>query len=173
MVTSLVVMVMLAQADAGALVLGDDGKLKAHPLEGVWQLDLEKSTDTAPILEKLGVNWFVRQVAKSARPVHRIRVNEGTLFLEIEASVAKKRYQLVLDGKTPTKDEFFGDALEYTTVLENGAFVSTGKMTDPAKKAGITLNRSLRDDGLMLYRITLLPEGKEPVVIDRVFRRKT
>ncbi|MDX2014494.1 MAG: hypothetical protein SFW67_30125 [Myxococcaceae bacterium] len=171
--TALLVMVMLAQADGGAPPAADAGPLKAHPLEGVWQLDLEKSTDTAPILEKLGVNWFVRQVAKSARPVHRIRVNDNTLFLEIEASVAKKRFQLVLDGKTPTKDDFFGDALEYTTVLENGAFVSTGKMTDPAKKAGITLNRSLRDDGLMLYRITLLPDGKEPIVIDRVFRRKT
>jgi hypothetical protein len=57
-------------------------------------------------------------------------------------------------------------------VLENGAFVSNGKMTDPAKKAGITLHRSLREDGLMLYRITLMPDGQEPIVINRVFRRK-
>ncbi|MCA3012669.1 MAG: hypothetical protein INH41_09755 [Myxococcaceae bacterium] len=162
--SALVVMLVLSQADAGVAL--------AHPLEGTWQLDLAQSTDTGPILEKLGVNWFVRQVAKSARPVHRIRVDAGTVFLEIDAAVAKRRYQLALDGKTPTKDEFFGDPFEYTTVLEDGAFVSTGKMTDPAKKGGITLRRSMREDGLMLYRITLLPEGQPPIVIDRVFRRR-
>jgi hypothetical protein len=170
-VTPLLVTMLLAQADAGVPTMVD-GKLMAHPLEGVWQLDLAQSTDTAPILEKLGVNWFVRQAAKSARPIHRLRVNDNTLFLEIEASIAKKRYQLVVDGKSPTRDEFFGDPFEYTTVLENGAFVSNGKMTDPAKKAGITLHRSLREDGLMLYRITLMPDGQEPIVINRVFRRK-
>lgn len=159
---ALVLMVLL-QADAG---------VSAHPLEGVWQLDLEKSTDTAPILEKLGVSWFVRRAAKSVRPIHRVRVNKGTLFLEIDASISKKRYQLVLDGKTPTKDEFFGDEFSYTTVLENGAFVSTGRMTDEGKKTGIALRRELTSEGLMNYRITLLPDGQEPVVIDRVFRRK-
>lgn len=159
---ALVLMVLL-QADAG---------VSSHPLEGVWQLDLEKSTDTAPILEKLGVSWFVRKAAKSVRPIHRVRVNNGTLFLEIDATISKKRFQLVLDGKTPTKDEFFGDEFSYTTVLENGAFVSTGRMTDEAKKMGIALRRELKDDGLMNYRITLLPDGQEPIVIDRVFRRK-
>lgn len=162
----------LAQSPDAGLRFTADGGLAAHPLEGVWQLDLEQSTDTAPILERLGVNWFVRQAAKSARPVHRIRVNENTVFLEIEASIAKKRYQLTLDGKTPTKDEFFGDPFEYTTVLDDGAFHSTGKMTKKEASAGITLHRTLRDDGLMLYRITLLKDGEPPTVIDRVFRRR-
>lgn len=161
--TSLLLMVLLQTPDAG---------VSSHPLEGVWQLDLEKSTDTAPILERLGINWFVRKAAKSVRPIHRLRVNNGTLFLEIDGTIAKKRYQLVLDGKTPTKDDFFGDEFSYTTALENGVFVSTGRMTDEAKKTGISLRRWLADDGLMIYRITLLPDGQEPIVIDRVFRRK-
>lgn len=161
--SALLLLVLLQVPDAG---------VASHPLEGVWQLDLEKSTDTAPILEKLGVNWFVRRAAKSVRPIHRIRVNGGTLFLEIDASISKKRYQLVLDGKTQTKDEFFGDEFAYTTVLQDGAFVSSGRMTDESKKTGISLKRWLADDGLMIYRITLLPDGKEPIVIDRVFRRK-
>lgn len=161
--TALVLMVLLQTPDAG---------VSSHPLEGTWQLDLEKSTDTAPILEQLGINWFVRKAAKSVRPIHRIRVNHGTLFLEIDGTIAKKRYQIVLDGKTPTKDDFFGDEFSYVTALEDGAFVSTGRMTNEAKKSGINLRRWLADDGLMIYRITLLPDGKEPIVIDRVFRRK-
>jgi hypothetical protein len=162
-VSALVLMILLQVPDGG---------VSSHPLEGVWQLDLEKSTDTGPILEKLGVNWFVRRAAKSVRPIHRIRVNSGTLFVEIDASISKKRYQLVLDGATATKDEFFGDELSYTTVLDNGVFRSTGRMTDPSKKMGMSLMRQLTDDGLMLYRITLSPDGQEPMVIDRVFRRK-
>ncbi|MBL8921836.1 MAG: hypothetical protein JNJ54_23465 [Myxococcaceae bacterium] len=161
--TALLLLVLAQTPDAG---------VSSHPLEGVWQLDLEKSTDTAPILEKLGINWFVRKAAKSVRPIHRIRVNNGTLFLEIDGTIAKKRYQIVLDGKTLTKDEFFGDEFSYTTVLEDGVFVSTGRMTDDAKKSGINLRRWLGEDGLMTYRISLLPDGKEPIVIDRVFRRK-
>jgi len=163
-VSALILMVLLQTPDAG---------VSSHPLEGVWQLDLEKSTDTAPILEKLGVGWFVRSAAKSVRPIHRIRLNNGTLFVEIDATVSKKRFQLVLDGATPTKDDFFGDEFSYTTVLENGVFRSAGRMTDPTKKMGISLRRELTADGLMLYCITLLPDGQEPLVINRVFRRKT
>lgn len=163
---------MVASAFALLVLLSaPDGGVNAHPLEGVWQLDLERSTDTAPILEKLGVNWFVRKAAKSVRPIHRIRVNQNTLFVEIDASISKKRFQLVLDGATPTTDEFFGAPFAYTTVLDHGVFRSTGKMTDPEKKMGITLGRELMEDGVMRYRITLLPDGQEPLVIDRIFRR--
>ncbi len=152
-----------------------DAGVPSHPLEGVWKLDLEKSTDTEPILESLGMSWFVRKAAKSVRPVHRIRMNEvngaPTLFVEIDATVSKKRFQLVLDGKTPTDDEFFGDAFSFTTQLEKGVFVSKGRMKDEAKKAGIGLRRELLENGLMRYQISLLRDGKEPIVIDRIFQR--
>lgn len=152
-----------------------DGGLPSHPLEGVWKLDLEKSTDTEPILEQLGMSWFVRKAAKTVRPVHRIRMNEvggtPTLFVEIDATVSKKRFQLVLDGKTPTDDEFFGDAFSFTTELKDGVFLSKGRMKDEEKKAGIALRRELLASGLMRYQISLLRDGKEPIVIDRVFQR--
>lgn len=155
-----IVALLVAQLDGGAA---------SHPLEGEWQLDLALSTDTTAILEQRGVSWFVRQAAKSTRPIHRVRVNRNTLFLEVDTPVKKKRFQLVLDGTTPADDDFFGEPIHFTTVLAGGVFRSTGTL---GEKSGLTLERSLRDDGLMLYRITITPkDGGAPTVIDRVFRR--
>lgn len=157
---AIVTLALISQADAG---------VSAHPLEGEWKLDLEQSSDTGPVLEKLGASWFVRQAAKSARPTHRLRVNQNTVFLEIEGAGGKKRVQLVLDGTTPTKDEFFSQPFQYTTQLDRGAFVSKGVLEKDG--LNVSMRRELRADGLMLYRITLEPKGEPPLVIDRVFRR--
>lgn len=96
--------------------------------------------DAAPVKQARSEGENVPERSWTGKEVIRTAQRRGRLLLEIEASGAKKRDQLVLDGKSPTKDGFFGDPFEDTT----------------------------GDDGLMRYRITLLLEGKEPIVIDRV-----
>ncbi len=153
------------------LVLAQDGGVRTHPLDGVWQLDLEKSTDPMPALEKMGASVFLKMGARSVRPIHRIKVTDTTLVFDLDTPIAKRHHELALDGTTAHADEFFGSEFSYTTQLIDGAFISKGRMKDPTKKMAIELRRELMADGLMLYRITLLPDGEQPLVLNRVFRR--
>ena len=86
-----------------------DGGVSA--LDGTWVLDLERSTDPAPFLERLGVSWLLRKVGPTVRTTNVIVTTADRATIEVKSSLAGRRNVLVFDGTTPTKDDFFGNAL--------------------------------------------------------------
>lgn len=142
-------------------------------LTGTWLLDLEKSSNPTPALERVGVNWLIRKAAASVRTTNVIVATEEKMTYEVKSSIAGRRLVLVFDGKTVTTDDFFGNALAYTSKVEGGAIVSNGTVDMKDRgKFPLELRRQVNADGTMSLRISIFPPNEEPVVLLRVFNRK-
>lgn len=166
-------------AALSVLVLGaagrsfaDEAPAPAHPLAGKWKLDTGLSTDLTEVLTHFGANFVVRHFAKRVAPVNTITFGADRLEVKVEASGVTKTTPIVLDGKTETNDELFGNPYAYTSVREGEAVVSQGAVTlEGGKKERLALRRAVEADGRMVLAITLYQELAAPLVVKRVFNR--
>ncbi len=150
----------------------EDAPAMAHPLAGKWKLDTGLSTDLSEVLTHFDANFVVRHFAKRVATVNTITFGADRFDLKVEASGVSKTTAIVLDGKTETTDELFGNPYAFTSVREGEAVVSQGVVTlKGGKKERLALRRAVEADGRMVLAITLYPETGTPLVIKRVFNR--
>lgn len=136
-------------------------------------LDLERSTDPAPVLERLGVSWLLRKVGPTVRTTNVIVTSADRATIEVKSSIAGRRNVLVFDGATPTKDDFFGNPLVYVVTVEGDTVVGRGHVTlEKEGKVPLELRRRVEEDGAMTLRIIVTPAGEPPLELKRVFKRK-
>lgn len=141
-------------------------------LAGTWLLDAERTSDPKPVLEHFQANFFVKRFARSVTPTNVITWNGDRFGLEVRAVTVTKRTTIVLDGKTPTADDIFGNPYEYTSLLVDGAVVSKGTVRRAdGKQDELAMRRSVEPDGRMVLRMTITPPGEKPLEISRVFNR--
>ncbi|MDP2271327.1 MAG: hypothetical protein Q8K32_11385 [Archangium sp.] len=143
-------------------------------LDGTWILDSERSSDTAPVLERLKVAWVLRKLAPTVRPINVIVTTAERATIEVKSGVLpSKRNTLVFDGVTPTVDDFFGNVLSYVVTLEGDTIVGRGHVTlEKEGKVPLELRRRVEEDGAMTLRIIVTPSGEKPLELKRVFKRK-
>ena len=143
-------------------------------LDGTWILDGERSSDTAPVLERLEVAWVLRKLAPTVRPINVIVTTAQRAIIEVKSGVLpSKRHTLVFDGVTPTVDDFFGNRLSYVVTLEGDTIVGRGHLTlEKEGKVPLELRRRVEEDGAMTLRIIVAPPGEKTLELKRVFKRK-
>lgn len=149
-----------------------DGGVSA--LDGTWILDLERSTDPGPVLERLDVPWVLRKVGPSVKVTNVIVTTSEKAVIEAKSTlIPTKRTTQFFDGVTPTKDDFFGHPFSYVATIEGDTIVAKGEVT--LKKEGkipLELRRRVDEEGRMVYRIIVTPPGEKTLEIVRVFNRK-
>lgn len=154
------------------LLASSDGGVSA--LDGTWQLDVERSTDPGPVLQRMDVPWLLRKVGPSVKTTNVIVTSPERAVIEVKSSIIpSKRTTLVLDGTTVMNDDFFGHPFTYVASIEGDTIVSRGEVT--LKKEGkmpLEFRRRVEDDGSMTLRISVRPPGEKPLEIVRVFKRK-
>jgi hypothetical protein len=142
-------------------------------LDGTWVLDLERSTDPGPVLERLGVAWLLRKVGPTVRTTNVIVTSADRVTIEVKSAIGGRRNVLVFDGTTPTRDDFFGNPLSYVVTLEGDTIVGRGHVTlEKEGEVPLELRRRVEEDGSMTLRIVVTPAGEKPVELKRVFKRK-
>lgn len=143
-------------------------------LDGTWVLDLERSTDPGPVLQRLDVPWVLRKVGPTVRVTNVIVTTPQKAVVEAKSTlIPSKRTTLVFDGVTPTKDDFFGHPFSYVVTLEGDTIVSRGEVILPKEgKVPLELRRRVDEEGRMIYRIICTPQGEQPLEVVRVFNRK-
>lgn len=143
-------------------------------LDGTWVLDLERSTDPGPVLQRLEVPWVLRKVGPTVRVTNVIVTTPQKAVVEAKSTlIPSKRTTLVFDGVTETKDDFFGHPFSYVATIEGDTIVARGGVD--LKKLGkvpLELRRRVDDEGRMIYRIICSPPGEPPLEVVRVFNRK-
>lgn len=160
---------MRALALAMVLSAADGG----FPFEGTWKIDLAACSDLTPVFERYEPNFVVRKLAGVVAPTDIITFKKDRFELEVKAVILNLKSTVVLDGKTPTADDFFGNPYTFTSVLDGGAVVSKGTITRPdGSKDPFELVRSIAADGAMVTRMEIAVPGKKPLVVKRVLRRQ-
>lgn len=163
---ALTVALALVAASAGA----QDG---GFPFAGAWKIDLSQCSDLTPVFERYEPNVFVRKLAGVVAPVDVITFKGDRFELEVHAVLLNLKTVVHLDGKTPTKDEFFGNPYAYTSTLDGGVVFSQGDITRPdGSKDPFTLERSLAADGAMITTMVISPKGSRQLTVKRVLRRQ-
>jgi hypothetical protein len=149
-----------------------DGGVSA--LDGTWVLDLERSTDPGPVLQRLDVPWVLRKVGPSVRVTNVIVTSSEKAVIEAKSTlIPSKRTTQVFDGVTETKDDFFGHPFSYVVTIEGDTIVAKGAVTLPKEgKVPLELRRRVDEEGRMIYRIIVTPPGEKTLEIVRVFNRK-
>ena len=151
----------------------DAGAGASHPLAGTWKLDLQASSDPKPMLEHFSANFLVRGFSKSVETINVITWTGEGFALRVKAPLHDKRTQIHFDGKTPTKDEFFGNPYTYTSRLEGDAVVSTGTvLVNGGAEEGLAMRRLVEPDGRMVLYMTITPKEGKPLEVKRVFKRQ-
>jgi hypothetical protein len=136
-------------------------------------LDLDRSTDPGPVLERLNVGWFLRKVGPTVRTTNVIVTTADRATIEVKSPVGGRRNVLVFDGATPTTDDFFGNPLAYTVTVEGDTIVGRGSLTlEKEGKIPLETRRRVEEDGSMTLRIIVTPPGEPQLEIKRVFKRK-
>jgi hypothetical protein len=136
-------------------------------------LDLERSTDPGPVLERLDVPWLLRKIGPTVKVTNIIVTTPERLVIEVKSSlVPSKRNTLVLDGSTPTNDDFFGHPFTYLVTVEGDTVVGRGHVTLKKEKVPLELRRRVEEDGAMTLRIIVTPPGEKTIELVRVFKRK-
>jgi hypothetical protein len=133
---------------------------------GTWNLDLERSDDPGPLLERLGVPWLLRKLAP--RVVQQeIIVESGRVHIRV--SDQKKDEVLTVDGKTPAHTELVGNPLVLLSRVEGDAIVSEGTITIDGRQLAV---RSVRQATASEMRVTnTFGSGPDALVFRRVFVR--
>jgi hypothetical protein len=154
---------MLAAADGGV-----------SALDGTWVLDLERSTDPGPVLQRLDVPWVLRKVGPTVKVTNVIVTTPEKAVVEAKSTlIPSKRTTLFFDGVTATKDDFFGHPFSYVTTIEGDTIVAKGQVTLPKEgKVPLELRRRVDEEGRMVYRIIVTPPGEKTLELVRVFNRK-
>lgn len=142
-------------------------------LDGTWLLDLERTTDPGPVLERLKVGWVLRKVGPTVRFTNVIVTTATRATIEVKSTLGGRRNVLVFDGTTPTVDDFFGNPLTYTVTIEGDTIVGRGHLTlEKEGKVPLELRRRVEEDGSMTLRIIVTPPGEPQLEMKRVFKRK-
>lgn len=162
----------MSSALALALCLAaSDGGVSA--LDGTWVIDLERSTDPGPVLERFDVPWLLRKVGPTVKvTVVIVTTPERAVVSSKSSLVPSKRNTLVFDGVTPTNDDFFGHPFRYLVTIEGDTIVGRGEVTLKQEKIPLELRRRVEDDGSMTLRIIVTPPGEKTIEVVRVFKRK-
>ncbi len=162
---------LLALCSLGVRAAAQDGGV-ANPLAGTWKLDAELSSDPAPVLERYHANFFIRRFATSVAPTNVITFGPDRMKIDVHAVTVHKQSTLVFDGKTLTADDIFGTPYEYSSVLEDGAVVSRGKVKRAdGEPDELAMRRFLAPDGTMVLQMTISPKDAKPLEVRRVFKR--
>ena len=154
---------------AGAVRAQDGGVV--NPLHGTWKLDLGASSDVAPALDHFDANFFIRSFAKSVTPTNVITFDADRFKLEVQAPMYSRVTTVVLDGRTVTADEMFGNPYTYTSTLDGGVVVSTGTVTVKGVKERLELRRQVAPSGQMVLETDVYPPKGDAVHVKRVFNR--
>lgn len=153
-----------------AVVAADGGA--AHPLHGTWKLDLAASSDVTEVVAHFDAGFLIRAFAKSAAPTNVITWGGDRFELKVQVAAVTRVTTIVLDGKTETRDELFGNPYSYTSTLDGDAVVSRGCVT--VKGGGcerLELRRHLEPNGMMALDIDLFPDKGPTLHLKRAFTR--
>lgn len=133
---------------------------------GTWDLDLARSDDPGPLLERLGVPWLFRLLAPKAVQ-QEIIVEPGRV--QIRVSGQRKDELLTVDGKTPSRTELVGSPLVLVSRVEGDAIVSEGTVTIDGKPLAV---KSVRQASAREMHVTnTFGTGPDAIVFHRVFVR--
>lgn len=143
----------------------------APGLAGVWALDADASDSVDPLLATLGRSKMERTMAKRIKGVtHTITLGEG--WVEVtNANTFRTQTSRIELGKTNTVDSM-GQAMEVSAESKDGRVLTTGVLALSAGPATMQTARGLADPSTMELVITLTPDGGEPLVVRRVFRKQ-
>ena len=133
---------------------------------GTWDLDLARSDDAGPLLERLGVPWLFRVLAPKV-------VQQEIIFepgrVHIRVSGQAKDEILTVDGKTPSRTELVGSPLVLVSRVEGDAIVSEGTVTIDGRPLAV---KSVRQASDREMRVTnTFGTGPDAIVFRRVFVR--
>ena len=134
-------------------------------LTGTWELDPDVSDDPGPMMEALGVPTALKLLAPK-RPQQTLEVSNGTLSVTASGPKGKHTEVFTPDGKTTTKAEVMGIAVEFLTTVEGDAVVCRGSLArGDAGKEPMVIRRSVNTDTMTV----LTSIGSRQ--LKRVFRR--
>jgi hypothetical protein len=133
---------------------------------GTWNLDLERSDDPGPLMERLGVPWLFRVLAPKV-------VQQEIIFepgrVHIRVSGQGKDEVLAVDGKTESRTELVGNPLVLVSRVEGDAIVSEGTVVIEGKPLAVKSVR--RATGREMTVTNTFGTGPEALVFRRLFVR--
>jgi hypothetical protein len=133
---------------------------------GTWTLDLERSDDPGPLLERLGVPWLFRVLAPKVVQ-QEIIVESGRVHIRVSGQPRDEI--LTVDGKTPSHTELVGSPLVLVSRVDGDAIVSEGTITIDGRPLAV---RSVRQATTREMRVTnTFGTGPDALVFRRVFVR--
>ncbi len=162
--------VLIAACGLGLRVRAQDGG-SPDSLAGTWKLDDRASSDLAPVLAHYEAGLLVRRFASSVSPTNVIALQPDRLLIEVRALTVSRKNTVFFDGKTPTDDDLFGNPYRYTSVLEAGEVVSTGRVKHGAEEDALSMRRFVTPEGQMVLQMTIAPPAGKPLEVRRVFNR--
>ncbi|MBM4280701.1 MAG: hypothetical protein FJ137_08030 [Deltaproteobacteria bacterium] len=135
-------------------------------LVGTWDLDVARSDDPGPLLQRLGVPWLFRVLAP--RVVQREIIVQPSR-VRIRVSGRPRDEVLTVDGKTPSYTELVGSPLVLVSRVEGDAIVSEGTVTIDGRPLAV---KSVRQATTSEMRVTnTFGSGPDALVFRRVFVR--
>eukprot|EP00008_Paramoeba_atlantica_P002947 CAMPEP_0201486594 /NCGR_PEP_ID=MMETSP0151_2-20130828/10659_1 /ASSEMBLY_ACC=CAM_ASM_000257 /TAXON_ID=200890 /ORGANISM="Paramoeba atlantica, Strain 621/1 / CCAP 1560/9" /LENGTH=144 /DNA_ID=CAMNT_0047871323 /DNA_START=109 /DNA_END=543 /DNA_ORIENTATION=- len=143
----------------------------ASDLNGIWELDYNRSDSPEAVLVAQGVGWATRKVVCGLNITETLTISEKEVKMEKATKVKNTCEILKLHESEEVDDTFVGRVVQTVTVSENGGKIVINLDGKDGAKT-VTTRSLIEDNKTMKLNVSYTDKKGKNTEITRYFTRK-